>query len=98
MKGVKTPTRMLIDAGPAITFGKRRYCCQMRAHFIIGVIGRNEDVPAPLQALNYIRDWNKSTDPEQISKAQVGETVWLQLRFCPFCGREDPFYTHDFPA
>jgi hypothetical protein len=89
------PDPIVTDAGPPTSFGQHDFCCQMRAHFIIGLIGENKDVPVPFSAVDFIQDWNVSDDPKTRSKDQVGETMWIKMRYCPFCGKEDPFYTRD---
>ncbi len=58
---------------------KDRYCCPVRRHFLIGIIGQRAE-PPPVEIADFILAW----EPKII----VG------IRYCPFCGvelqREDP--------
>ena len=50
-----------------------KYCCKMRAHFLIGVVGTREG-DAPVEAADFIIAF----EPKIIMK----------IKYCPFCGKE----------
>lgn len=91
--------RLPVDAGPRTTVGDRTFCCQMRAKFKTGIIAIDEEVPCPMQAVDYIVDWNASEETDFDASRRgprdrrIGEMTWLQVRFCPFCGEEDAFFS-----
>lgn len=49
------------------------YCCKMRRHFLIGIVGSRVDEPVPVEAGEFIVDFN-------------AKPLLLVTRFCPFCG------------
>ena len=50
------------------------YCCPMRKHYLIGIVGQRNDQPMPTEAADFIAQW----EPKLI----------LNIRYCPFCGNE----------
>jgi hypothetical protein len=48
------------------------YCCPMRRHFLIGILG-HRDEPTPLDAVDFY------VDPVNLI---------LAIKFCPFCGKQ----------
>ncbi len=50
------------------------YCCSMRRHYLIGIVGTRNDEPMPLEAADFIDEW----EPKII----------LKIKFCCFCGKE----------
>jgi len=56
-----------------------RFCCPMRARFIVGPVGIRLDQPEPVDVADFILDWRADTP---------GAKPVIAIRFCPFCGRE----------
>jgi hypothetical protein len=84
------------DPGPptVIPSGKQQgeaRCCQMNAKFITGLVGERRDIPAPIGVVDFIEEWNGSR-PVKNRRTGVGNTVFMRMRYCPFCGEEDHRY------
>lgn len=52
------------------------FCCPMRRHFLVGIIGVREDEPAPVDVADFVIQW----EPK----------VLIRIKHCPFCGDELP--------
>lgn len=48
------------------------YCCSMRRHFLVGIVGERSNEEAPID----VADFMISFDPPIIS-----------IKYCPFCGK-----------
>lgn len=48
-----------------------RYCCAMRRHFVIGIVGARVDEPVPFDVMEFMPDI---------------ESKLISIKFCPFCG------------
>lgn len=49
------------------------YCCRMRRHFIVGIVGARADEPVPVEAGEFILNFD-------------AKPLVIVTRFCPFCG------------
>jgi len=49
------------------------YCCRMRRHFLIGIVGARNTEPVPVEAGEFIEDFETKL-PKMVT------------RFCAFCG------------
>lgn len=49
------------------------YCCPMRRHFVMGLIGVRAGEPAPVEASDFVVDF-------------TAKPMILRIKFCPFCG------------
>lgn len=49
------------------------YCCAMRRHFLIGMVGIRNDEPTPTDVVDFIHDFN-------------AKPAIILIKFCPFCG------------
>lgn len=56
--------------------GAEGYCCRMRQKFLVGILGEDVGVEAPLELADFVVNW----EPKPC----------LSLRFCPFCGTRIP--------
>lgn len=52
------------------------YCCAMRRHFLIGIIGTRRGEPAPIDLADYVVEW----EPK----------IVIRIKHCPFCGKVLP--------
>lgn len=52
------------------------YCCAMRKHFYLGIVGTRPGADAPAEAVNFIHSW------------EPGKQIVYTIKFCPFCGTE----------
>ena len=50
------------------------YCCAMRKHYLIGIVGQRNDEPMPMEAADFVVSW----EPK----------VTLNILYCPFCGQK----------
>ena len=87
------------DPGPptVIPSGKQEgetRCCQLNAKYITGLVGERHDVPAPIGVVDFIEGWNPNPAAIRSGKlgTGVGNTVYMRMRYCPFCGAEDHRY------
>lgn len=47
------------------------YCCPMRSHFFLGIVGQRKG-PQPIELADFIIQW----EPQ----------IVIGIRYCPFCG------------
>jgi hypothetical protein len=53
------------------------YCCDMRRHFLVGIVAERHDQPAPIECMDFVVTF----EPR----------IVIAIKFCPFCGqRIDP--------
>lgn len=52
---------------------EEQYCCNMRRHYLVGVVAARAGEEPPMEVLEYIVDL---TAPNPV----------MRIRFCPFCG------------
>lgn len=50
------------------------YCCSMRRHFLLGIVGQRSDEGMPVEAADFILEW----EPKII----------IKIRYCSFCGEK----------
>ena len=54
-----------------------KYCCAMRRFFLIGIVGTRRGESAPVEAADFVVNWESPTPT-------------LSIKYCPFCGTEIP--------
>lgn len=52
------------------------YCCPMRQHFLIGIIGTRKGQPMPVETVDFVTEW----EPKMV----------IRIKHCPFCGDQLP--------
>ena len=69
--GIPAGTYILSHDG---TWKLETYCCAMRKHYVLGIVGSRKDEPVPIEAADFVEQWSPK--------------VVLRIRYCPFCGVE----------
>ena len=52
------------------------YCCNMRQRMIVGIVGVNQQVPEPVEIVDFVVSFTN----------QLGGTT-IGFKFCPWCGK-----------
>lgn len=53
---------------------KDQYCCTMRRHFLVGIVGVRKGEPTPIEAADFVIAW----EPK----------ILIKIKYCPFCGKQ----------
>lgn len=48
------------------------YCCAMRQHFVLGIVGVRANEEMPVDMVDYVIEW----EPQLV----------VAIHYCPFCG------------
>ncbi len=51
---------------------EENYCCAMRRHFLVGIMGTRTDEEVPTDMADFVLAW----EPQ----------IVIAIKFCPFCG------------
>lgn len=50
------------------------YCCAMRRHFVLGIVGVRANEEMPTDMADYVMEW----EPKLV----------ISIHYCPFCGED----------